>query len=138
MKKYLPIAVLALAGCQSGGKHSASAVTDKQIDAQVEALLASTGKPVSESERQSPNWYAGQIFGAITKNFFIEDEYKGKACTVRIALERDGTVTSTKTEGGDPALCQAAVKAVQQAKIPPAPNEKVYQMFKYAPLDFKP
>ena len=35
-------------------------------------------------------------------------------------------------------LCQAAVAAAKLAKIPKPPSQAVYEVFKNAPLDFKP
>ena len=44
-----------------------------------------------------------------------------------------------KPEGGDPGiLCQAALAAAKLAKIPKPPSQAVYEVFKNAPLDFKP
>jgi len=43
-----------------------------------------------------------------------------------------------KSEGGDPALCQAAIAAAKQARIPKPPSSDVYEAFKNAPIDFKP
>ncbi|MCQ4179384.1 protein TolA, partial [Klebsiella pneumoniae] len=45
---------------------------------------------------------------------------------------------SAIAEGGDPKLCKAAISAVTHAKIPPAPDENTWQIFKNAPLDFRP
>jgi colicin import membrane protein len=50
----------------------------------------------------------------------------------------DGLLIDVKAEGGDPALCQAALAAARQAKFPKPPSEAVYDVFKNAPLDFKP
>ncbi|MGU3412680.1 cell envelope integrity protein TolA [Enterobacteriaceae bacterium C34A] len=138
MKKFLLVATLVLAGCQATGQSAKPATVDKQIDAQVDELLASAGKPDSQSDIQSISWYAGQIKTNIEKNFVMKDAYRDKKCTVRMAFERDGTVTSTQAEeGGDPALCKAIQKAVAKAKMPPAPNEQIYQMFNNEPLDFR-
>lgn len=38
-----------------------------------------------------------------------------------------------KPEGGDPALCQAALAAAKLAKIPKPPSQAVYEVFKNAP-----
>ncbi|GHM41651.1 hypothetical protein ECZU47_50730 [Escherichia coli] len=35
-----------------------------------------------------------------------------------------------KPEGGDPALCQAALAAAKLAKIPKPPSQAVYEVFK--------
>jgi len=45
---------------------------------------------------------------------------------------------SVTPEGGDPALCQAAVTAAKQARIPKPPSQEVYEVFKNAPMRFKP
>jgi colicin import membrane protein len=44
---------------------------------------------------------------------------------------------NAQSEGGDAFLCDAALKAVQVAKIPPAPSDEVYKVFKNTPLDFR-
>ncbi|EBY7387858.1 cell envelope integrity protein TolA, partial [Salmonella enterica subsp. enterica serovar Braenderup] len=44
---------------------------------------------------------------------------------------------NARSEGGDAFLCDAALKAVQVAKIPPAPSDDVYQLLKNVPLDFQ-
>ncbi len=43
--------------------------------------------------------------------------YAGKTCTLRIKLAPDGMLLDIKPEGGDPALCQAALAAAKLAKI---------------------
>jgi colicin import membrane protein len=43
-----------------------------------------------------------------------------------------------KSEGGDPALCQAAIAAAKQARIPKPPSQAVYEVFKNAPMRFRP
>ncbi|EIR10076.1 protein TolA [Yersinia pestis PY-45] len=57
---------------------------------------------------------------------------------MRIKLAPDGLLIDVKAEGGDPALCQAAIAAAKQAKIPKPPSTDVYEQFKNAPLVFKP
>lgn len=65
-----------------------------------------------------------------------DGDYKGQRCTVRINMARDGMLMDAYTEGGDPALCSAALEALRKAKIPPAPTDEVYAALKNAPLDF--
>lgn len=81
--------------------------------------------------------YAEAIHDAVISKMYAPEQYAGKRCTIRMQLARDGMVTSARSEGGDAALCTAALKAVQVAKIPPAPSDEVYQIFKNAPLDFQ-
>lgn len=63
---------------------------------------------------------------------------QAKPGTLRIKLAPDGMLLDIKPEGGDPALCQAALAAAKLAKIPKPPSQAVYEVFKNAPLDFKP
>ncbi|MGR0260020.1 cell envelope integrity protein TolA [Klebsiella pneumoniae] len=82
--------------------------------------------------------YAAAIKTAVEMRMFEPEAYAGKMCTVRISIQRDGTLNSAIAEGGDPKLCKAAISAVTHAKIPPAPDENTWQIFKNAPLDFRP
>ncbi|ENE2467036.1 cell envelope integrity protein TolA, partial [Escherichia coli] len=84
------------------------------------------------------NNYAGQIKSAIESKFYDASSYAGKTCTLRIKLAPDGMLLDIKPEGGDPALCQAALAAAKLAKIPKPPSQAVYEVFKNAQLDFKP
>lgn len=84
------------------------------------------------------NGYLGQITAAIQSKFYDADLYKGRTCDLRIKLAPDGLLIDVKAEGGDPALCQAALAAAKQARIPKPPSQAVYEAFKNAPLTFKP
>jgi len=78
------------------------------------------------------------VVGAIQSRFYDADLYKGKECNLRIKLAPDGLLIDVKSEGGDPALCQAAIAAAKQARIPKPPSQAVYEVFKNAPMRFKP
>lgn len=82
--------------------------------------------------------YAGQIKAAIESRFYDASSYTGKSCTLRVKLAPDGTLLDVKSEGGDPALCRAATRATMEAKMPKPPSKAVYEIFKNAPMDFKP
>jgi len=82
--------------------------------------------------------YVGQVKAAIESKFYDAQSYAGKTCALRIKLAPDGMLIDIKAEGGDPALCQAAVAAARQARIPKPPTQDVYEVFKNAALDFKP
>ncbi|MEY8710975.1 cell envelope integrity protein TolA, partial [Mangrovibacter phragmitis] len=84
------------------------------------------------------NGYASQIKSAIESKFYDSGSYAGKTCTLRIKLAPDGMLLDVQSEGGDPALCQAALAAARQAHMPKPPSQAVYEVFKNAPLDFKP
>ena len=70
--------------------------------------------------------------------FYTDPSYTGKTCDLRIKLAPDGLLLDVKAEGGDPALCQAALSAARQARYPKPPSEAVYQVFKNAPVVFQP
>lgn len=84
------------------------------------------------------NGYLGQITAAIQSKFYDASTYAGKTCNLRIKLAPDGMLISVQSEGGDPALCQAAIAAAKQARIPKPPTQAVYEVFKNAPMRFKP
>ena len=86
-----------------------------------------------------PEGMPGAIKKAVEMKFPKAEAYKGKQCTIHIALRRDGTLEkATAGSDGDTSLCNAALTAVKQAEIPPAPDEKTWQIFRNAPMDFKP
>lgn len=62
--------------------------------------------------------------------------HEGKMCTIRLFLQPDGLVLGVKSEGGDPALCEAAIAAVKQSTFQPVPKE--LQRQNGILLDFKP
>ncbi|HID7510794.1 TPA: cell envelope integrity protein TolA [Enterobacter hormaechei] len=82
--------------------------------------------------------YAMKIKCAVEKKMYRAELYKGQVCTIRMSLARDGSVSNVTADNGDPKLCHAALMAVKQANIPPAPDEKTWQLFKNPPLDFRP
>ncbi|MGL9750448.1 MAG: cell envelope integrity protein TolA [Symbiopectobacterium sp.] len=82
--------------------------------------------------------YGGQVRAEIQSKFYDWQLYRGKTCTLRIKLAPDGLLVSVEAESGDPALCQAAIAAAKQARIPKPPSTDVYEAFKNAPIDFKP
>ncbi len=121
------------------------AAAEKAAASDVDDLYGdlSSGKNAAHSPQQPAprsvdiSGYATQIRNAIEAKIPRPEQYAGKRCLLQMNLARDGMVISTRSEGGDPALCQAALTAVQQAKIPPAPNDEVYQVVRGARLDFQ-
>lgn len=81
--------------------------------------------------------YAKQIQMAIQSRLYDASLYQGKRCVLHINLGPDGTLKDITSEGGDPALCQAALTAARTASIPKPPSQAVYEKIKNATLDFK-
>lgn len=80
--------------------------------------------------------YATKIKHAIEDKTYKPESYKGQVCTIRISLARNGLVINATAENGNPELCNATLIAVKQANMPPAPDEKTWEAFKNASLDF--
>nr|WP_222941709.1 cell envelope integrity protein TolA [Xenorhabdus indica] len=84
------------------------------------------------------NNYKGQIRAAIQNHFRDPSLYLGRTCDLSIKLASDGMLISVQANGGDPALCRAAIAAANQTKMPRPPSKEVYEHFKSFSLDFKP
>lgn len=84
------------------------------------------------------NGYSSRFSSAIQSKMVFDESFKGKECDLSIKLQRDGTITDVKSEGGDIALCSAAIDAVKKARIPAPPNDEVWDAFKNTSMTFKP
>lgn len=81
--------------------------------------------------------YGQRIKKLIQSKYRVDPSFAGKQCDVRVSLSRDGTITHYDVVGGDKAVCDAAVSAIMATKkVPPAPSDAVYNMFKSPTLDF--
>lgn len=88
------------------------------------------------NQQMTVNAWAQAVRAEIESKMYGAEQYQGKICTVRLSLLHDGMVMSARSEGGDPALCQAAIAAVKVSTFPPVPKELQGQ--KGILLDFKP
>ncbi|ENU2134354.1 cell envelope integrity protein TolA [Salmonella enterica] len=85
-----------------------------------------------------------RYFGVIQKTIADRavnrfSSYKGKSCSLRIHLARDGTLNGVSIEDGSPDLCNKALAVINEIKkFPEPPSEAIYQIFKNAPVEFKP
>ncbi|PHM39453.1 cell envelope integrity inner membrane protein TolA [Xenorhabdus mauleonii] len=95
------------------------------------------GKKSGASESDINN-YKGQIQAAIQSKFLDPNLYIGRTCDLAIRLASDGLLIDIKAKSGDPALCQAALAAANQAKMPRPPSKEIYEHFKNFTLEFKP
>lgn len=67
------------------------------------------------------------------------NNYKGKACNVRIHLAAGGTLLGFDIEGGDPGLCNKVSDVLRTIEyFPVPPSEAVYQAVKDSYLDIRP
>lgn len=85
---------------------------------------------------QSISSWAQAVNAEIESKMYDTEQYSGKICAVRLFLQPSGLVQGAQSEGGDPALCQAAIAAVKVSTFPPVPKELQGQ--NGIALDFKP
>lgn len=62
---------------------------------------------------------ATSIKSAILEKVYDTDIYANKSCRLRTITAQDGLLLDVKSEGGDPALCQALIAASRFASLPP-------------------
>ncbi|MCH6601759.1 cell envelope integrity protein TolA [Escherichia coli] len=84
------------------------------------------------------NNYAKKIKESIETNMEDTEKYRGKTCTIRIKIRENGSLIYAREEGGNRELCKSAIKAIKKSELPEPPSKEVYEVFKNAPLDFKP
>ena len=113
---------LLLSAC-SGSASAPDSAEDAKVSAEVDKMFRD---------------YLTQVQRAIFAKIDQPVSWQGQKCSVRLTLQRDGTVHNPAVESGDPALCAAVMSALKEAKIPPAPDEKTYQTFSHVVLDFRP
>ncbi|EPO6661899.1 TPA: cell envelope integrity protein TolA [Klebsiella aerogenes] len=121
---------LLLAGCHHPQPTPRAAASATEVDDLFASLPSS--KPSSRAN------YAYQIMTAVKAKMPDSAEYSGQTCTLRMSLQRDGTVNSASVEKGDRQLCDKLLAAIKQAKIPAAPDDEAYQGFNNVTVDFKP
>ncbi|MBV8041607.1 cell envelope integrity protein TolA [Pluralibacter sp.] len=132
MKKIILIAICLVSGCTGLSKNHGD----------VKASAPDRGRHAGETSHgalpPAVLSYASAVKAEVEKHFFDVKRYRGKVCYLQLSMERNGTVNSVKTTGGDPKLCKAAVIAVQLSTFPPVPDEQTYKIFKNVALDFTP
>ena len=99
----------------------------EQLEEEAEARRAAkAGQILTEKQR-----YLAMIVAKIQQNWFVDDTMRGKECRVNIRLASNGFVTATTVLGGDRALCESAIRAVQKAgNFPMSPDPDVYDALK--------
>lgn len=117
----------------TGGVKADSAVKPVPPAGKVSGMFVAHTPATGEEIRK----YALQIRSAIESNFYDIDQYTGKQCVLSIQMAPDGVILSIKSDGGDPALCRAAMKAAKKTKLPSPPSPAIYDVFKKAVLDFR-
>ncbi|AUO04702.1 TPA: cell envelope integrity protein TolA [Serratia marcescens] len=123
---------LALTGC---AKSTAPSQTDP-VNKEVDDLFANLGNPKAPGKEKEH--YIAQLQAAIQSHLKDAEAYSGKRCTLSIKLAPDGMLISIRAEQGEPELCQAAIKAIANARLPKPPTTAVYEAVKSSTLEFRP
>lgn len=131
----LVIATLLLAGCSGTDTAAKPEVAGGEVD---DLFAGLEGKTAPAAPGQEINRYLMQITAAIQNHFHYDSVYAGKECSLRLKLAPDGMLLDVRAEGGDPALCLAAVVATANASFPKPPTPAVYAVVKNAALEFRP
>lgn len=127
MKKFIAIAILAAALTACTTPHHTDNVKPATLRVAPDATL--NEQLIAQAQA---------INHAISAKFYDISAYVGKKCTLKTTFNRQAFLTEVHAEGGDPALCAAAIAAAQQATFTPFINDKVYDALKNAKLDFLP
>lgn len=93
-----------------------------------------TPPPVSKST--SLTGYAAELRVAVERHMPPAETFAGKRCVLQIKMQRDGIINDVNEQGGDPALCEAALNAIKVAEVPAPPTDEIYNAVKNARLDF--
>ncbi|HGM5473027.1 TPA: cell envelope integrity protein TolA [Serratia marcescens] len=123
---------LALTGC---AKSTAPSQTDP-VNKEVDDLFANLGNPKAPGKEKEH--YIAQLQAAIQSHLKDAEAYSGKRCTLSIKLAPDGLLISIRADQGDPELCQAAIKAIVNARLPKPPTAAIYEAVKSSVLEFRP
>ncbi|ASL92482.1 MULTISPECIES: cell envelope integrity protein TolA [Serratia] len=123
---------LALTGC---AKSTAPSQTDP-VNKEVGDLFANLGNPKAPGKEELH--YLSQVQAEIQRHFKDAATYSGQRCSLRITLAPDGMPVGVRTEGGDPDLCRAAMKAVADARLPKPPTPEIHNAFQIITLEFRP
>ncbi|ENE8565378.1 cell envelope integrity protein TolA [Salmonella enterica] len=124
--RFLPLCVLILSGYAFADSGNSSLDSDAAKRPTVRSVVDISS-------------YVRVIFDLIKNQFDDSSMYKGKVCSIKLGLSRDGTVLYAVDDGGDTDLCTNAIEAIRRIKkFPSPPSDRIYQSFKDCTLDFRP
>ncbi|MEX5715537.1 cell envelope integrity protein TolA [Serratia ureilytica] len=106
------------------------------VNKEVDDLFANLGNPKAPGKEKEH--YIAQLQAAIQSHLKDAEAYSGKRCRLSIKLAPDGMLISIRAEQGEPELCQAAIKAIANARLPKPPTTAVYEAVKSSTLEFRP
>ncbi len=125
---------LELTGC---AKSTAPSQTDS-VNKEVDDLFANLDDPKAPAPGKEKERYIAQLQAVIQSHLKNAEAYSGKRCTLRITLAPDGMPIGVRTEGGDPDLCHAAMKAIADSRFPKPPTAEAHNAFQIITLELRP
>ncbi|CAI0742735.1 cell envelope integrity protein TolA [Serratia entomophila] len=125
---------LALTGCAKSATSSQTEPVNKEVD----DLFANFGDQKAPEPGKEKEHYMTQVQAELQSHLKDAATYSGKRCRLRITLAPDGMLMGVRTEGGDPDLCRAAMKAIVDARLPKPPTPEVHNAFQIVTLEFRP
>ncbi|MEN4081204.1 cell envelope integrity protein TolA [Serratia marcescens] len=125
---------LALTGCAKSTAPSQSNPENKKVD----DLFANLGDPKAPAPGKEKERYIAQLQAVIQSHLKDAEAYSGKRCILRITLAPDGMPIGVRTEGGDPDLCRAAMKAIADSRFPKPPTAEAHNAFQIITLQLRP
>jgi colicin import membrane protein len=138
-RKNLPALMLIVTSLWLTGCTKTNAVANAGPSAEgVDDLFAALDGKATPAAGDEVSNYAGQVRAAIQRHFYDANAYAGKTCALRMKFAPDGMLLAVRPESGDPALCQAAIKAIINTRFPKPPSQAVYDAFKNSVLEFRP
>ena len=104
---------LLLSAC-SGSASAPDSTEDAKISAEVDKILRDYQTGSDTSPQANASRYLARIQAAVFANIDQPASWQGQTCSVRLTLQRDGTVQNPTVENGDPALCAQVMSALNR------------------------
>ena len=74
---------------------------------------------------------------AIIERLDDPDEFTGKQCNLVVDFDKAAKLESVKSEGGDPALCEATIAAAKTAKFPAFFNDEEARELRHSKISIQ-
>ncbi|HDF2342274.1 TPA: hypothetical protein PC598_001848 [Morganella morganii] len=91
------------------------------------------------SEKSSPlNSHVLKIRSAVQSKFYNYDEFSGRKCSIKIRIAKDGRIESISDITGDPGLCDAVKKVMDNVTLPRPDSDDIWLQTNNVILRFEP
>ncbi|QPS88207.1 cell envelope integrity protein TolA [Serratia plymuthica] len=120
-------------------KEAAAAAAKKEAAETKRMATAQDSAKIARASGEDISRYQSAFQSAIGANLntALLDRYKGKVCTIKLSVARDGKLLNVTSQGGDPDFCGQLITRIRSARIPVPPNDETWNVFKNASVDIK-